>query len=433
MQGDRFMKRQNMKEILEKDSTKKLFLDLYGEGNVKENLERYRYLADGFVKHFGDEEFELFSSPGRTEIGGNHTDHNHGKVLAGSVNQDCICAARKNGKNEIRIVSETFHQDFTIDLNHLEPTEKTTGTVPLMKGILAGFREKGFQIGGFDAFTTSNVISAAGVSSSASFEMLICSILNYFFNENQMTVTNYAHAGRYAENRYWNKASGLLDQMACASGGIVTIDFKDCENPKVEKIDFSLDEIGCDLLIVNTGKGHANMSDEYSAVPVEMKKTAAFFGKEVLAEVDEEEFMSKIPQIRKALGDRCVLRALHFYQENKRVDAEVAALKEKRYDDFLKMICESGDSSWKWLQNCYCIETASEQAICIALALTELYLKGKPRTAYRIHGGGFAGVIMVILPKEETAGFTKYMEEKLDDKCVYKMSIRKYGAIHMEL
>lgn len=427
------MRQQQMKEILKKDSTKELFKDLYGADNVETNMERYLYLADGFVKNYGDEEFELFSSPGRTEIGGNHTDHNHGKVLAGSVNQDCICAARKNGKNEIRIISETFHQDFVIRLDQLEPTEKATGTVALMRGILAGFKERGFAIGGFDAFTTSNVISAAGVSSSASFEMLICSILDYFFNDGKLTVTNYAHAGRFAENKYWNKASGLLDQMACASGGIVTIDFKNCENPKVEKIDFSLDEIGCDLLIINTGKGHANMSDEYSAVPVEMKKAAAFFGKEVLAEVDEEEFMAKIPELREKLGDRPVLRALHFYNENKRVDAEVAALKEKRYDDFLKLICESGDSSWKWLQNCYCIETAQEQAICIALALTDLYLKDVPHTAYRIHGGGFAGVIMAILPKEKTAEFTAYMEEKMNDKCVFKMSIRKYGAIHLDM
>lgn len=427
------MRQQQMKEILKKDSTKELFKDLYGADNVETNMERYLYLADGFVKNYGDEEFELFSSPGRTEIGGNHTDHNHGKVLAGSVNQDCICAARKNGKNEIRIISETFHQDFVIRLDQLEPTEKATGTVALMRGILAGFKERGFAIGGFDAFTTSNVISAAGVSSSASFEMLICSILDYFFNDGKLTVTNYAHAGRFAENKYWNKASGLLDQMACASGGIVTIDFKDCENPKVEKIDFSLDEIGCDLLIINTGKGHANMSDEYSAVPVEMKKAAAFFGKEVLAEVDEEEFMAKIPELREKLGDRPVLRAFHFYNENKRVDAEVAALKEKRYDDFLKLICESGDSSWKWLQNCYCIETAQEQAICIALALTDLYLKDVPHTAYRIHGGGFAGVIMAILPKEKTAEFTAYMEEKMNDKCVFKMSIRKYGAIHLDM
>ncbi|MDO4523581.1 MAG: galactokinase family protein [Eubacteriales bacterium] len=429
------MKRAEITTILNKKETITLFEDLYGKDNVEANVERYRQLADGFVKNFGDEEFELFSSPGRTEIGGNHTDHNHGKVLAGSVNQDCICAARRNGGNTIRIVSETFHQDFTINLDKLETTDKTTGTVALMKGMLAGFVEKGFQIGGFDAYTTSNVISAAGVSSSASFEMLICCMLDYFFNENKLSVTDYAHVGRYAENKYWNKASGLLDQMACASGGVVTIDFKDCENPKVEKIDFSLDEIDCDLLIVNTGKGHANMSDEYSAVPVEMKRAAAFFGKEVLAEVDYEEFLKKIPQMRKEIGDRCVLRALHFYSENIRVDEEVAALKEKQYDDFLRLVCESGDSSWKWLQNCYCIENASEQAICIALAMTELYFKSRPKMqhAFRIHGGGFAGVIMVILPKAYTEDYTTYIEEKLADKCVYKMSIRKYGAIHMDV
>jgi len=427
------MKQNQIAEILQKESVKKLFTELYGEGNEQDNVQRYLHLAKGFAGNFGDVEFELFSSPGRTEIGGNHTDHNHGKVLAGSVNQDCICAAKKNDSDKIHIISETFHQDFIIDLNHLEADGKTTGTVPLIKGILAGFKERGFKIGGFDAFTTSNVISAAGVSSSASFEMLICSILNYFFNDNKMTVTNYAHAGRYAENKYWNKASGLLDQMACASGGIVTIDFADCENPKVERIDFSLDDIGCDLLIVNTGKGHANMSDEYSAVPVEMKRAAAFFGKEVLAEVPYEEFMEKLPKVREAVGDRCVLRALHFYNENMRVDEEVAALKEKRYDDFLKLICDSGDSSWKWLQNCYCIESPQEQAICIALAMTELFRKGIKKSACRIHGGGFAGVIMVILPKEYTEDYTKYIEEKLGDKCVFKMAIRKYGAIHMDI
>lgn len=427
------MKQNQIAEILQKESVKKLFTELYGEGNEQDNVQRYLHLAKGFAENFGDVEFELFSSPGRTEIGGNHTDHNHGKVLAGSVNQDCICAAKKNDSDKIHIISETFHQDFIIDLNHLEADGKTTGTVPLIKGILAGFKERGFKIGGFDAFTTSNVISAAGVSSSASFEMLICSILNYFFNDNKMTVTNYAHAGRYAENKYWNKASGLLDQMACASGGIVTIDFADCEDPKVERIDFSLDDIGCDLLIVNTGKGHANMSDEYSAVPVEMKRAAAFFGKEVLAEVPYEEFMEKLPEVREAVGDRCVLRALHFYNENMRVDEEVAALKEKRYDDFLKLICDSGDSSWKWLQNCYCIESPQEQAICIALAMTELFRKGIKKSACRIHGGGFAGVIMVILPKEYTEDYTKYIEEKLGDKCVFKMAIRKYGAIHMDI
>ena len=427
------MRQEQMAAALEKEGAKKLFAELYGIGNEQENVQRYLDLAEGFVKYFGDVDFELFSSPGRTEIGGNHTDHNHGKVLAGSVNQDCICAARKNDSGKIHIISDTFHQDFTIDIVHLEPGEKTTGTLSLVKGILAGFQDRGFVIGGFDAYTTSRVISAAGVSSSASFEMLICSILNYFFNENKLTVTNYAHAGRYAENKYWNKASGLQDQMACASGGIVTIDFADCEDPKVEGIDFTFDEIGCDLLIVNTGKGHANMSEEYSAIPVEMKKAASFFGKEVLEEVPYEEFLENIPKVRKEMGDRCVMRALHFYSENLRVDEEVAALKEKRYDDFLHLLVESGDSSWKWLQNCYCIETPQEQAICIALALTDLYRKDIKKSACRVHGGGFAGVIMVILPKEHTEDYTKYIEEKLGGPCVYKMAIRKHGAIHVEI
>ncbi len=426
------MKRGDLPATLLTDGARELFADLYGEAHLEDCRRRYLDLADGFARHFGDVEFSLFSSPGRTEIGGNHTDHNHGKVLAGSITQDCICAARKNGTGQVRLISETFGQDITVQLSSLLPDAEKSGTGALLKGILAGIQKQGFAVGGFDAYTTSTVISAAGVSSSAAFEMMVCAVVNALFNEGRMTIANYAHAGRYAENVYWEKASGLLDQMACASGGVVAMDFCDCERPAVENIDFSFDRFGCDLLIVNTGKGHADMSGVYSAVPQEMKRVAAFFGKEVLSEVPYSDFLGNIRELR-GLGDRCVLRALHFYAENERVDAQVAALRAGRFGDFLDLVRASGHSSWEWLQNCYCAETPQEQPICVALALTERFLHGKEKCACRVHGGGFAGVIQVILPKEETARYTRHIEEALGGPCVYPMGIRKYGAIPLAL
>lgn len=427
------MKAANVAEVVKSEKAVSLFKQMYGENRVEENAKRYEMVAEGFAKEFGDREFEFFTAPGRTEIGGNHTDHNHGKVLAGSVHLDCVAAASANGTHTVTLISETYNQRLVIDLDNLAPTEKTTGTEPLLKGIFAGLLEKGFKVDGFDAYVTSNVIGGAGVSSSASFEMLVCVIVDYLFNDGKIGVVAYAKAGQYAENKYWLKGSGLLDQLACAVGGMITIDFADIENPKIREIQCNFDEMGHDLVIINTGKGHADLSAEYSAVPNEMKKVAEYFGKEVLQQVDEEAVIENVRAIREFAGDRGVLRAFHFFEENKRVDAEVEALEAKDFDTFLRKITESGDSSWKWLQNCYCIETPQEQAICYALALTDLYLRNVPKSAHRIHGGGFAGVIMVILPKEEVAGYTKYIEEKMGEKCVYRMSIRKYGAIHMEL
>lgn len=427
------MKLENVSQLLQSEVSVKLMKDLYGEEGVAENAARYQYVAEKFAEEFKNDEFELFSAPGRTEIGGNHTDHNHGKVLAGSIRLDCVAAASKNNSNTVNVYSETYNQQIQINLDKLEVSEDHAGTPDLLKGILAGFRKEGYAVGGFDVYTTTNVIGAAGVSSSASFEMLVCCILDYLFNDSSLNTIIYAKIGKFAENQYWNKQSGLLDQMACASGGIVAMDFNNPDEPVVEKIDFSFDSIGYDLIIVNTGKGHADLSAEYSSVPIEMKKAAAYFGKETLSEVPMEEFLSKIPEVRKNTGDRAVLRAMHFYTENQRVDAQVAALKNQEYDEFLRLITASGNSSWKWLQNCYSIETYNEQSVSVALALTELFLSKIEKGACRIHGGGFAGVILTLIPKEYTQEYTTYMEEKLGEGCVYLMGIRKYGAIHMEL
>ena len=423
------MNQEHTLKLLESEKAKKLLGELYGKAAVAENQKRYEDLVGKFVKEFGEKDLYLFSSPGRTEISGNHTDHNHGKVLAGSINLDCVGVAAVNDTNFVNIVSETFNQSFTIDLNHLEPSDRMAGTVDLVKGLLKGFEKSGYEVGGFDAYVTSNVISAAGVSSSASFEMLLCSMLNTFFNAGKMDTVAYAHIGKYSENHYWNKASGLLDQMACAVGGLITIDFLEPQAPVVEKIDFDFASQNHSLIIVNTGKGHADLSADYSSVPNEMKKVAQFFGKEVCAEIKEQDVIDHLAELRAYAGDRSVLRALHFFEENKRVEAEVKALKEGRFSDFLNNITASGNSSWKWLQNCFTNSAYQEQGITVALALTELFIAGKQRGACRVHGGGFAGVIMAMLPNDLVEEYVAYIEKALGEGNAYRMSIRPYGAI----
>ncbi|MEG0368434.1 MAG: galactokinase family protein [Hungatella sp.] len=422
----------NIKEtmqLLEGEPAKQLMVKLYGEDAVESNIKRYQNTVDSFYQEFKREDVLLFSSPGRTEISGNHTDHNHGKVLAGSINLDCVGVAAKNQSDRVNIVSETFHQSFSVDLNDLEPSEKRAGTVDLVRGLLKGFLESGYEIGGFDAYITSNVISAAGVSSSAAFEMLLCSMLNTFFNEGRMDTVAYAHIGKFAENRYWNKGSGLLDQMACAVGGLITIDFLEPLTPVVEKIDFDFSSQNHSLIIVNTGKGHADLSEDYSSVPNEMKKVAEYFGKEVCAQITEDQVIGDLAKVREYAGDRAVMRALHFFEENRRVEAEVAALKEGHFQEFLSNITASGNSSWKWLQNCYTNSNYQEQGISIALALTELFIAKKQKGACRIHGGGFAGVIMAMLPNELVEEYEQYMEDAIGEGNAYRMSIRPYGAI----
>lgn len=416
-------------QLLESGQADVLMEKLYGADHIAENKTRYSDLVRKFRDTFGDEDILLFSSPGRTEISGNHTDHNHGKVLAGSINLDCVGIAACNSSSKVNIVSETFNQKFTIDLNSLEPSEKKAGTIDLVKGLLKGFLESGYEIGGFDAYITSNVISSAGVSSSASFEMLLCSMINKFFNDGRMDTVAYAHIGKYSENVYWDKASGLLDQMACAVGGLITIDFLNPTAPVVEKIDFDFASQNHSLIIVQTGRGHADLSADYSSVPAEMKKVAEYFGKEVCAEISKEQVIENLKAVRQYAGDRSVMRALHFFEENKRVEAEVAALKEGRFQDFLYNITASGDSSWKWLQNCYTNSSFQEQGISVALALTELFIAEKQKGACRIHGGGFAGVIMAMLPNDIVDEYISYIEKALGEGSAYRMSIRPYGAI----
>lgn len=424
-------RKQEEKKMFKSEKEAAVLKTVYGEENVEKQQKRYEHLLEGFEKNFGEGQVDFFTSPGRTEILGNHTDHNHGKVLTGSIAMDTIAAARKNGTSVVHVISEGY-APITIDLEHLDSKCKCKGTLSLLIGMFEAALKKGYKVEGFDAYIITDVIGAAGVSSSASFEMLICAIFDYFSNENKIGYVEYAKIGQYAEHEYWLKQSGLLDQMACAVGGVISIDFKE-DMPKVEKLDFGYDQLGYDLIIVNTGKGHADLSAEYSAVPNEMKKVAEYFGKEVLEQVDEDAVIENVKAIRKFAGDRAVLRAFHFFEENKRVDAEVEALESKDFDTFLRKVTESGDSSWKWLQNCYCNETPDEQSITVALALTKLYLDKIGHGVCRVHGGGFAGVIAAFLPKEYTEGFTAYIDKALGAGSAYVMHIRPQGAVKVEL
>lgn len=418
--------------MFQREQAAEALKNVYGEDKLQAQQERYEHLQEEFFKAFGEGQVDFFTSPGRTEILGNHTDHNHGKVLTGSIAMDTIAAARKNGTSLVHVISENYNQSLTIDLEQMDTSCKNKGTQSLLIGIFEGFQKRGFQVEGFDAYVTTDVIGAAGVSSSASFEMLICAIVDYFSNDGKMDYVDYAKIGQYAENEYWSKQSGLLDQMACAIGGVVTIDFKN-ETPAMEKLELSYDKLGYDLIIVNTGKGHADLSAEYSAVPVEMKKAASVLGKEVLAEVDEREFLAHLNEVRKEAGDRAVMRALHFFEENKRVDQAVKAIKEGDYTTFLECITKSGNSSWKWLQNCFNTQDETEQSVPIALALTELFIEQAGRGYCRVHGGGFAGVIAAVLPKDLTKEYVTVMTPYMGKENIYVMQIRQTGAVHMDI
>ena len=415
------------RELIASAKADALWERLY-QSEKKENIERYVSVCEGYEKSFGEGDILLFTSAGRTEICGNHTDHNHGKVLAASINLDCVAAAGLNSSSKVRIISETFNQDFEIDLNDLEPSKRHAGTVDLTKGIIKAFIDSGYQVGGFNAYVTSNVIASAGVSSSASYEMLVCSMLNELFNDGRIDVVAFAHMGKYSENVYWNKASGLMDQMACAVGGLIALDFNDPSDPEVKRIDFDFSKTGYAMIMVQTGKGHADLSEEYSSIPNEMKSVAAYFGKEALSECSEEALIEDIRAVREKCGDRAVMRAFHFFEENKKVDGAVAALDAGDFEKALSYVEASGNSSWKYLQNTYITGAVQEQGIPVALALTEIFIKKIGRGACRVNGGGFAGVIQAFTPDEQAEEYAAYMDKALGEGSAHIMRIRPVGA-----
>lgn len=406
----------------EKENLQKIY------GETEKSSARFAHLGEKFAEIYKHDHAEYFTSPGRTEIIGNHVDHNGGKVIAGSINLDTVGAAAPNGTDVIRITSEGYRDEIVVDLSKLSKENYKKGTPALVAGMMEGAQKNGFKAAGFDAYVSTNVIAAAGVSSSASFEMLICTMIDYFFNEGKMTYNDYAKIGQYAENVYWDKASGMMDQMACAVGGPVLFNFADRNNLEYSKLDFSFGKFGHRLVIVNTGKGHADLSQEYSEIPAEMKAAAKALGVELLHESTLDELLAHVNEIE---DDRAVLRAIHFFEETRRVEDASEAIGKEDYEKFMKLMDESGNSSWELLQNCYSLQNCHEQKISLMLALTQLFLNKIQGGICRVHGGGFAGVIATILPEAEMDNYVEYISRYVGRDNVYPMDIRAVGAAHI--
>lgn len=371
----------------------------------------------------------VFSAPGRTEIGGNHTDHQHGKVLAGSVNLDVIAAVAPSGDHTIRIRSEGFPMDM-VDLGDLAVREEERNTsAALIRGIAAWFVQHGCPVQGFCAYTTSNVLKGSGLSSSAAFEVLVGNIINNLFNGDKCGPIQLAQIGQYAENVYFGKPSGLLDQMASSVGGMVTIDFADSGSPAVERVEFDFTATGHALCIIDSGADHADLTREYAAVTGELGAVCAYFGKTVLRQVPESDFYGALPDLRRKAGDRALLRAIHIYEENRRVERQVAALKQGDFAAFLEQVRLSGLSSWRMLQNVVPAGYTRHQEVALALALCEKLLDG--RGACRVHGGGFAGTIQAFVPLDMLERFRVEMDRLLGDGACHVLTIRPVGGVRL--
>ncbi len=405
-----------------------VFAKNYKKEDIEAQKARYIRIVTSFEELFGaDREAEIFSAPGRTEVGGNHTDHNHGKVLAASVNLDAVAVASKNDENIVRVKSEGYKMD-VCDLSDLGVMPAERGkSAALVRGVCAGFKNRGYNIGGFDAATASDVLSGSGLSSSAAFEVLLGTMLNYLYNDGKISAVEIAQIAQFAENEYFGKPCGLMDQMACSVGGFVKIDFNDPAVPVIEKLTFDFGSCSHALCIVDTGGDHSDLTDEYAAVRGEMESVAAKFGKSVLRDVDRAEFEKNIPVIRDAAGDRAVLRAMHFYNENARVDKQADALKSGDFEGFKSVIIESGFSSYMYNQNVYTCKAPSNQPVSVALAICQDILSGKG--AWRVHGGGFAGTIQAFVPMNLLDGFKAKICAVFGEKSCYVLNIRPDGGI----
>ena len=395
--------------------------------NIDKAKERYSWAAEQFEKHYGQQEYSVFSAPGRTEIIGNHTDHQRGIAMAGSVNLDVIGIASKNDTGIVKVISSGYDKVDIVDVNHLEISEKETGrSVSLVKGIVKAFVDRGYKVGGLDVYVTSNVLKGSGLSSSAAFEVLIATVVNHMYCDGGEDAISIAKSGQYAENVYFGKPCGLLDQMASSVGGFVYMDFNDKNNPHVEKIELDYKKEGYTLCIVDTGGNHSDLTDDYAGISGDLKKISACFGKEVLREVPEEEFLNKVSELRNKVNDRAVLRAFHVFNENKRVLNAKECLKNGKFGEFLSVLKESGNSSFKYLQNVFSTKNPTEQGLVLALLITENILGQKG--AYRVHGGGFAGTIQAFVPDDIVDLYVSEMEKIFGEGKCYKLFIRPVGA-----
>ena len=375
----------------------------------------------------------LFSVGGRSEISGNHTDHNHGRVIAASISLDVLAVAAPRADGMIRVQSEGFPEDVVGAEAAAAPDEsKFFTSAAIIAGMERAFLDNGYAVGGFDAATTSNVLKGSGLSSSAAFEVMIGNILNHLYNDGKIPGDVIARMAQFAENRFFGKPCGLMDQTACAVGGFITIDFAHPASPVIEKLDFDLSAAGYALCITDTGGNHADLNEDYASVPAEMKSVAAALGVSVLREVTRARVLADLPRLREACGDRAVLRALHFLAENERVAAQVAALRAGDLDGFLDGVLASGASSFRYLQNVYTTKNVREQGLSLALCLTEQYLTERGvRAAWRVHGGGFAGTIQAFVPAAEAPAYAAYMESVFGAGSVYTLRIRPEGAIRL--
>ena len=397
---------------------------------LKINSQKRDALDAGFAAAFGGKPERYFSAPGRTEIGGNHTDHQRGRVLAAAVNLDTVAAVRPNGTDTIRILSQGYPL-CEIDVKELTPkAEEINSTPALIRGVAARFTQLGCKVEGFDAYCESTVLPGSGLSSSAAYEVLIGTIINHLFFGGKVSQAEVAQIGQYAENVFFGKPCGLMDQTASAVGNLVTIDFFDKDHPVIKPVAFDFSVCGHALCIIDSGADHADLTDEYAAVPGEIKAIAAHFGKEVLTQIEEADFFAAIPQLRETCGDRAVLRAVHFYQENARVPKQVAALEAGDFDTFLRLIKESGYSSYMYLQNVIPAGYKEHQDVALALSMCEHFLQGKG--AYRVHGGGFAGTVQAFVPFEILEDFRAGIDGVLGEGACHVLSIRPQGGVEME-
>lgn len=420
---------EKLKKSLKSGDFSKAFSYLYNKksGHMPE---RYAAAVDEFVSLFGDgDDIRVFSAPGRTEVGGNHTDHQHGCVICAGIDLDIIAIAKKTDTVIIRVKSKGYPMD-VIDLHELEPKDEEAEHAPaLIRGVAARFKQLGYEIGGFDAYTTSDVLKGSGLSSSAAFEIMVCTLLNLLYNGGKMDPVEAAIVSQYSENNFFKKPCGLMDQTACSVGGFVGIDFMDTSKPVIEKIEYDFSKSGCSLCIVDTGGSHSDLTNEYAAVPDEMRQVAACFGKEYLRLVDENEFYAGIPLLRGKVSDRCILRAVHFFDDNRRAVEMKDCLKSGDFEAFLKKVRESGLSSLSYLQNVFASSAPQEQGLTLALALTEHILGG--RGAFRVHGGGFAGTIQAYVPDDLLNDYKSKIENVFGVGSCHVLSVRPVGGVEV--
>lgn len=419
----------NIKEVkntIENGRFDSALVRVYGEKELDAQRQRYAELCSFYEDTLGEgENIRFFSAPGRTEVCGNHTDHNHGQVLAAAINLDAVACASKNDSGIIRVFSKGYPGD-TVDLNILVPQENEKDkSVALVRGVAARFVQLGYKIGGFDAVTVNNVLKGSGMSSSASFEVLVGTILNYLYNDGKISPVEIAQIAQYAENVFFGKPCGLMDQMACSVGSFVEIDFADPEKPVITPVEFDFASCGHSLCIVDTRADHADLTDEYAAIRREMEAVAGFFGKKCLRDTPEEDVLANLGAIRDKLGERPLLRALHFYEDNRRVEKEAKALKDGDFESFKALVIDSGNSSYMYNQNVFSVSSPA-QPVSLALAVSHRLLEGKG--AWRVHGGGFAGTIQAFVPNAMLEKYKNTMEGIFGKGACYVLSIRPFGG-----